>query len=121
MKHLINWVEIPATNLDRAIAFYSRVLGIEFYPMALGDIEYALFPSEDQFNTGALARGPFYEPSASGPVIYLDGGEDLQEKLDRVEKNGGQVIMTKTYISKEAGFVGMFLDTEGNKIGLQHM
>jgi hypothetical protein len=28
--------------------------------------------------------------------------------------------MPKTFISVEAGYVGYFRDTEGNRIGLQH-
>jgi predicted enzyme related to lactoylglutathione lyase len=41
--------------------------------------------------------------------------------LKHVEKAGGEVIMPKTNTGMEAGFVGMFIDSEGNKIGLQHM
>ena len=29
MKHLINWVEIPVTDMDRACRFYGTVVGVE--------------------------------------------------------------------------------------------
>lgn len=122
MKHLINWVEIPVTDLERAEKFYSIVLGgVEFQKMDQNGNKYAIFPSEDQFNTGALVQGEYYKPSSDGISIYLDGGKDMDNILKHIEKAGGEIIMPKTYTGKEAGYVGMFIDSEGNKMGLQHM
>ncbi|HXS35764.1 MAG TPA: VOC family protein [Flavipsychrobacter sp.] len=122
MKHLINWVEIPVTDIDRAKKFYSTILSkITFQDMNTPDAQYALFPVEDKFNCGALVQGKYYKPSPDGLVIYLDGGKDMNNILKHVEKAGGEIIMPKTNTGTEAGYVGMFLDTEGNKIGLQHM
>ena len=121
MKHLINWVEIPVTDMNRASAFYGNILGAELHRMELGPVTYAMFPAEDRFNTGALAMGEYYKPSADGLTVYLDGGEDLNNILSKVNDAGGQVIMEKTFLSPEAGYVGMFMDSEGNRIGLQHL
>lgn len=120
MEHLINWVEIPATNMKRAKTFYAKILGIELTDFEMGPVHYALFPSSDKFNCGALAKGEYYIPSADGITIYLDGGKDLNGILSKVKEAGGQVIMEKIFLSKEAGFIGMFLDSEGNKIGIQN-
>ncbi len=81
MEHLINWVEIPVADMNRAAAFYGKILGIEFHRMAIGPLEYALFPAQDRFNCGALVRGENYKPGTQGPVIYLDGGQDLNAIL----------------------------------------
>ena len=122
MKHLINWVEIPASDLDRAKQFYNTILGgIQFQDMEMHETNYALFPSEDSFNTGALVKGEYYKPSSDGITVYLDGGKDMDNILKHVEKAGGEIIMPKTFTGKEAGYVGMFIDSEGNKIGLQHL
>ncbi len=122
MKHLIHWVEIPATDITRAKNFYAAILGgIEFQDLEMNDTQYALFPVEDRWNAGAIVRGSYYRPSADGVTIYLDGGEDMDLILNLVEKSGGEVIMPKTFTGKEAGYVGLFIDSEGNKIGLQHM
>lgn len=121
MKHLINWVEIPAGDIKRAKKFYKAILGeIEFRDMEMNGNKYALFPSKDQFNAGALVQGEWYKPSSDGISIYLDGGKDMDNILKHVKKAGGEIIMPKTFTGKEAGFVGMFIDSEGNKIGLQH-
>jgi predicted enzyme related to lactoylglutathione lyase len=121
MTHLSNWVEIPARDLGRAAAFYARLLGEELQPMELGGNRYALFPSKDRFNCGALAQGDGYEPGTQGLLVYLDGGPDLDAKLARVAEAGGTVLLPKTYLGPEAGSIALFLDTEGNKIGLQTM
>lgn len=121
MKHLINWVEIPVTDLKRAIPFYNAILGIHLEEMQMGEATYAIFPSQNQFNTGALVQGPYHKPSGDGVIVYLDGGTDLAMILSKVKAAGGTVTMEKTFISEEAGNIGMFIDTEGNTIGLQHM
>jgi predicted enzyme related to lactoylglutathione lyase len=121
MKHLVNWAEIPVIDMGRAKAFYEKILGAQLQTMSLGKSEYSLFPSEDKFNSGALAHGDGYVPGSNGVMVYLDGGNDLDTILSKVKTAGGKVILPKTYLSKEAGWIGLFSDTEGNRIGLQHM
>ncbi|MDX2360880.1 MAG: hypothetical protein QNK23_08745 [Crocinitomicaceae bacterium] len=38
--------------------------------------------------------------------------------IERIEGAGGQVVMPKTQISPEIGFMALFTDTEGNRVGL---
>jgi uncharacterized protein len=120
MDHLVNWIEIPVADMERAVRFYGRVLGVEFQRMELGGTRYALFPAKDRFNCGALAMGDDYRPGPSGPVVYLDGGSDLDIILGKVSPAGGSVLVTKTFLSEEADYIGTFRDSEGNHIGLQH-
>lgn len=121
MQHLTNWIEIPVLKMDRAIAFYKKILNTEFTNTQIGDFQYALFPSDDRFNCGALVQGESYKPSSGGVLIYLNGGDDLNTILQKVSSAGGEVIMAKTFLSKEAGYIGFFSDTEGNRIGLQNI
>ena len=114
MKHLLNWVEIPTTDIKRAKKFYSTILGgIEFKDMENQGTKYALFPVDDQHNSGALVQGEYYKPSSDGITIYLDGGKDMDNILKHVEKAGGEVIMAKSNTGMVAGWVGMFVDSEG--------
>lgn len=122
MQHAISWFEIPTTNLDRATRFYETIFGATFFAMDLPNIQMRMFPVDDMQNSigGALVySGEFHQPSAShGPLIYLNGNPDLQLVLDRVEAAGGKILVPKTEISPEYGYMGVFLDTEGNRIGL---
>ncbi len=65
-----------------------------------------------------IVKGEGYEPSSDGVIIYLNGGDNLQLILDKVETNHGQIVVPKTLIGEENGYFALFLDTEGNKIGL---
>ena len=85
-------------------------------------IRMRMFPVEDQVNGvgGAVVHsGGFHKPSLSdGPLIYLNGNPDLQLVLDRVVAAGGSVMVPKTEISPEYGFMAVIIDSEGNRIGL---
>ncbi|MCZ8517797.1 VOC family protein [Paenibacillus filicis] len=121
MQRLFIWVEIPAENLERAKTFYEYLFQIEMPTMALGEDRYAFFPVQEQFNGGALVQGPKHKPAADGVTVYLDGSPDLATILTRVIEAGGRVVMEKTYTGKSSGYLGTFIDSEGNRIGLQHM
>jgi len=118
MDHLSNWIEIPVTDMKRARKFYAELLGVVLNEMPMGGNEYALFELKDRFNTGCLVKGDGYVPSMQGMVVYLNGGDDLSSMLARVEKVGGKVLLGKMFLSKEAGHIAYFVDTEGNKVGL---
>jgi predicted enzyme related to lactoylglutathione lyase len=121
MDHLSNWIEIPVADMKRAKRFYGELLGVALNGMQMGSNDYALFEVKDRFNTGCLVKGKGYVPSKQGVVVYLNGGDDLSTVLARVAKAGGKVLLEKTFLSKEAGHIAYFVDTEGNKIGLHSM
>jgi len=121
MNHLSNWIEIPVANMKRAKKFYGELLGVASNEVQMGDNDYALFELTDRFNTGCLVKGEGYVPSMNGVVVYLNGGNDLSTVLARVGKAGGKVLLEKAFLSREAGHIAYFVDTEGNKIGLHSM
>jgi len=122
MQNAISWFEIAVTDMDRAQKFYETIFGITMIPMDMADIKMCMFPVDDMMTQvgGALVdSGGFHKASATdGPLIYLNANPDLQLVLDKVEAAGGTVTMPKTEISPEYGFMGLFTDTEGNRIGL---
>lgn len=118
MNSYVAIFEIPATDMSRAIHFYQNVLNLKIEKMELPGMEMGLLPFEDQAVIGVLMKGEGYEPSASGVTLYLNGGHDLQIVLERVEKNGGKVLVPKSPHADESGFFAIFLDSEGNKLGL---
>ncbi|WP_299461499.1 VOC family protein [uncultured Microscilla sp.] len=117
MANAINWFEIPANNLERAVEFYKAVLGGEFHQQEINGTTMAFLPMDGQGQVGgALCKSEMHTPSADGAVIYLNGGEDLSTPLSKVITAGGKVVMPKTKISDEIGYMAFFMDTEGNKI-----
>ena len=118
MNSFISIFEIPATDISRAINFYKEILGVEIERLDFPEMEMGLFPYQDQMVTGVIMKGEGYEPSAGGVTIYLNGGDNLQTILDKVEDNGGKIVIPKTPHADESGYFAIFHDSEGNKIGL---
>lgn len=112
----INWFEIPATNLARASTFYETIFGLSLHKMDAGPLQMAIFPSSGA--SGALVQGPSYVPSEHGPLLYLDASPAIQEVLDRVEPAGGRILQNKKMISEAIGYMGLIIDSEGNRIAL---
>lgn len=122
MYNVFNWVEIPVNNLEKAVKFYETILGDkcrleEFMGMKMGFLPMG---GEKEGVGGALVEAPSYKPSADGTLAYLNGGADLSVVLGKVEGAGGKIVMPKTPIGPdgEFGYIAMFIDSEGNKIGL---
>jgi predicted enzyme related to lactoylglutathione lyase len=117
-KNIGSYFEIPATNLERAMTFYSSVFGCEFSRENIHGNEMALFPynGDDSGITGALAKGEVYRPSTSGTLIYLST-VDIDKTLEKVKTHGGEILFPKT-AAGEYGYVAEFKDVEGNRIAL---
>ena len=121
MQNAISWFEIPTTELERATKFYEAIFRLKLAPLDLDDIKMRMFPIESQTGVGGalVYSGGFHKPSSTdGPLIYLNGNPDLQNILDRVEDAGGKIMVPKTEISPEYGYMAVIIDTEGNRIGL---
>jgi predicted enzyme related to lactoylglutathione lyase len=122
MTNALNWFEIPASDIARAVEFYGKLLDTQLETMeAMPDFSMAMLPYTPQEGVGgAIIQGEGYAPSIDGSLIYLNGGEDLNTVLSRVEDAGGKIAQPKTGIG-ENGFVAFFIDSEGNKVGLHSM
>ena len=90
----------------------------EFEQMEMGPDVMAMFPFDHAMAgcSGALVKGPDYEPCSKGTMVYFEIPE-VTAVLTRVTHAGGKVLVEKTSIG-EYGYIGVFLDSEGNKIGL---
>ena len=122
MKNAISWFEIGTNDLDRATKFYETIFNVKLAPLDLPNIKMRMFPLEDMMTQvgGAIVNsGGFHKPSSTdGPLVYLNGNPDVQKVLDKVEAAGGKIMVPKTEISPEYGYMAVIIDTEGNRIGL---
>src|SRR6185503_4113233 len=100
---------------------YETIFGVSLLPLDMENIRMRMFPLEDRMGVGGAivdSKG-FHKPSGTdGPLIYLNGNPDLQRILDKVEAAGGKIMVPKTEISPEYGFMAVIIDSEGNRIGL---
>ncbi len=117
-KYPITWFEIPATDFKRAVKFYSTIFARELPITHLNGSDMAFFASEPLEVSGVIIAGEGAEPSSKGILLYLNGGDDLNVPLSKVEAAGGTVVLPKTRISADLGCYAIFIDSEGNRLAL---
>ncbi len=120
----LNWFEIPVTETARAKKFYEALFGIEMQSMDMMGMEMTFFPASQDGNgkvSGALAKSAMHKPSMDGAVVYLNANPSIEAVINKIEANGGKIMMPKTQISEENGYMAFFIDTEGNRMALHAM
>src|ERR1044072_9364216 len=119
-ENVLNWFEISVSDIKRATKFYESVFGIKMEEQEMMGMKMAFFPSEDMNGkvSGGLVQGPMHKPSADGAKIYLNANPDLSVALSKVEAAGGKLMLEKTKISDDIGYMAGFFDSEGNAIAL---
>jgi len=121
-NNAVGWFEIPAIDMNRAINFYESVLNFKLQRNQMGPLDMAWFPAVEN-GLGAMGslvcHKDFYKPSQDGVLIYLSSPSgDINNELSRIEAAGGKLLKSKTLISQDVGYMGLFIDSEGNRIAL---
>lgn len=111
------WVDIPVTDLDRAIAFYSAVLGTPVQKIDEHGFMFGLLPHSEDNVSGCLTIMDDRKPSQDGPLVYLNLEGRLDQAIDSALKSDGKLISAKMQIGPY-GHRAIILDTEGNAIAL---
>jgi uncharacterized protein len=118
----LNWFEIPVTDTARARKFYETIFDIKMQTENMMGMEMTFFPYQTQaINgkiSGSLVKGPMHKPSVDGAIVYLNANPSIQTVIDKVEKAGGKLLMPRTMISEQIGYMAFFADTEGNRMAL---
>lgn len=120
-KNAISWFEIPTLDIERAQKFYESIFEIKMIPLNFENLQMRMFPISDPMNIGGalVHNSDFYVPSSThGTMVYLNANPDIQKVIDRIIVAGGTIIVPKTEISPDHGYMAVFLDSEGNRIAL---
>lgn len=120
MKNVISWFEIPASDFDRAVKFYSTIFDEPVKVDEFMGQELGFFPMEEDMDAVGGDIAPSDEnnqPSPQGTRVYFNCEGMLDAVLDRVEKAGGKIVQPKFQLG-EAGWIAMIQDSEGNIVGL---
>jgi uncharacterized protein len=121
MKHAVVWSEIAVTDLKRATAFYEKLLDGKLKQETFGPFHIALFPYAQDGVGGCLMHGEGYEPSTKGTVTYLAATPGIDAALERARAAGAKVLLPKTALPGEQGYIAHVSDSEGNRVGLHAM
>jgi predicted enzyme related to lactoylglutathione lyase len=117
MSNAVVWLDIPVVDLDRAIRFYSAVMGESVARHEFPGMTIGLLPHGEQEIGACLFCDPARPPSAEGPLVYLNAKGRLDAAEAAVVPNGGKILQSKHAIGPY-GFRTVFLDSEGNRLAL---
>lgn len=117
MKKKVTHFAIYIDDMERAKHFYDNVFEWGFSGYGTTDFMQIKVDKTAQGETIGALQSRKYAPLPE-KIIGLEctvAVENLDETIDRVKENGGQVLMPKTVIPT-VGWLAKFLDTEGNLI-----
>jgi predicted enzyme related to lactoylglutathione lyase len=118
MSHnTVCWVDIPVTNIDRAMKFYTAVLGEAVSKQTMPGMEFALLPHAEDNVSGCLVVMHGNQPSATGPLVYLSVEGRIDDAIKQARDGGGKILNEKEQIGPY-GFRAIVLDSEGNRVAL---
>lgn len=123
MANQIVWFDMPVKDLDRAIGFYSAVLGAPVKKEEMPGMKFGVLPHGEKDVSGCLTpgcEGDRPEPSSKGVLVYFNCQGRLDPAIAAVAPNGGKVLEPKHPIGPY-GFRAIVLDSEGNRIALHSM
>lgn len=122
MSNQFVWVDIPVVDLDRAIKFYSAVLGCTITKQSNPEFTFGLFPHSDTNVSGCLYVPPEKDnaPSLNGPLVYLNAEGRIVAAVKAVVAEGGKVLQDIHQIGPY-GYRAICRDTEGNRIAFHAM
>ncbi len=121
----IGWIDLPATDLDRAEKFYGDFFGFEFKRQSeMGGRTMSWFPMDMKvYGSGiTLMKADDCVPAgANGPLIYFAApGDGLKDALSKAEGLGIKVVLDHTSIG-EHGHYAVIEDSEGNNVAIHSM
>jgi predicted enzyme related to lactoylglutathione lyase len=126
------WIEIPASNIARAMTFYEDLLNIKLQRQILFERNVALFKKEsfgingciiesDKQNIGGGIKPVFKVDVMCDAIqrVEMNGGKILhQPTLLRQISENGELMIGKNFIDNDTGYISEVFDCEGNCIFL---
>ncbi|MCU0897543.1 MAG: VOC family protein [Burkholderiales bacterium] len=121
MSNPVGWFEIYVQDMPRAKAFYEKVFGATLSRLESPDIEMWAFPMDRGMYgaSGALVKMRGFASGGNSVLVYFHC-EDCAVEANNAANAGGKVQQAKTSIG-QYGHIALFVDTEGNMIGLHSM
>jgi len=121
MNNAVGWFEIYVQDMDRAKAFYERMLQVQLSRIDSPDIDMWAFTMAPDAPgaAGALVRMPGFQSGGNSVLVYFNCA-DCADEAARAILAGGKLQQEKMSIG-QYGNIALVIDTEGNMIGLHSM
>jgi uncharacterized protein len=115
-----SWVEIPVTNLERAMAFYQAVFALPATDILADEVRRITVlagPTPEGWAGVSLNQTAHFLPSDQGVLVYIAVEGDLSAYLGRAEAAGGAVVES-LHTRPSGGRFATIKDSEGNLLTL---
>ena len=110
--------EIPADDVKRAKKFYEKALGWKITDP--WKMDYWMVDTKEG-GTAGINGGLMPRKMPGQPFMNYISVDSIEASLKKVEKAGGKVALPKQEIGQGMGWIGAFIDTEGNLMGFHQM
>ncbi len=114
MTNRIVWFDVPASDLERAMNFYSKVLDVEIKEEFPG---VAVMSHDKGTVGGCIFKSEEIQPSDQGALLYFNVNGRLDAAVALAEECGGTIKEPRHAIG-EFGHRALVIDSEGNRIAL---
>ncbi len=115
-ENVVVWSEIPAIDVERAKAFYERVLKVEMIEDNSGPSPIFIMGKGTQETVSGHVYAGKPATDNNGSTIHFAAPDKLEDALARVEPAGGKIV--SPVITIPPGRFAYCTDTEGNSIGI---
>lgn len=116
VKDTVVWCEIPVTDMDAGVAFYSAVFDSELQRDTAGPNEVAWFPKQNEEDVAGHLYPGKPANNGNGPTVHLHAPDTLENTIERLEKAGGTVV--GPIIPMPFGRFQYAIDPFGNSLGI---
>jgi len=109
-----HWNELATSDVDAAVAFYTKIFGYTAEPMEMPNGTYVVLKDGETPRGGVMAA-----PDGSGDPHWQQyiAVDDCDAAVGRAERNGGKVVMPAIDVEGVGRFAHV-ADTVGGVIGL---
>lgn len=116
VKDTLVWCEIPVTDLDAGVAFYSALFDTQMEIVEMGPNPSAFFPQRSETDVAGHIYPGKPAPHGEGITAHLHAPDTLEATVERAEKAGAQIL--GPVIDIPAGRFQYAIDPFGNSLGI---
>jgi uncharacterized protein len=103
--------EVPAADVDRAVAFWSGLFGLEVGPSAMEEFDYRMFQAAPAQGGAIMAS----DTPGAGLIVY-HATDNIDASIAKARELGGTADDKQPVPTQ--GWFAACVDTEGNKFSL---
>jgi predicted enzyme related to lactoylglutathione lyase len=96
LQGAFGWVELVTADVDKALNYYTQVLGWTAKPMNIGDMKYTVINASGR-DVGGIRKPSPDEPPGTRWDVYITV-KDIAATARKAEQAGGRIIMPPTAV-----------------------